>query len=228
MERKEEVALIVKEIMTLRQERHEEEEKNSYSLVGKILSFATLAIGAIFIIGSKFLNSNSLLIQPEYKQAFWMVFLFLTVIAALFLAIDFKKSGIWPFIKDPTGIVLEAMGDNLTSYIVMFQKLDSFSTEAITLTRDELARRSKIGISITGLLVGSLTKVGLLPAIIAILVTASKTGEGSDSIYAYEIFSYMLVGLYFFCFRVGEAVVDFERYSDVLNTYLKERASIIE
>ena len=72
------------------------------------------------------------------------------------------------------------------------------------------------------MLVGVLTKVGLLPAVLAVLVMIVK--HNSDNGFSLvSIAAFALIGIYFLCFKLTEASVKFEEYQSILNDYIDMR-----
>ena len=227
---KEEVAAVANELRHYHVKCNANDGREPRSLAERVAFWAivTTALAATtFSIAGAVLAEGHWLLQSQNRQAFLVCYLLLTIFTAVLLVLDFQRSKVSRFLKDPTGEVLCAMPKRLMSQVEFFTKLDEFSSVSIRYVGDELARRSKLGHSTTGLLVGSLTRVGLFPAVLLILIAISKTST-SKGVSVYEVSAFFMVALYFFCFRLGEFITKFEQYGDVLETYLNGRKSTEE
>ncbi len=165
------------------------------------------------------------MIPTEYMLTYLAVLLASTIALVLFSYLDYSRDKkLKSFMKDPVGDLLKSSDERLKCEIKLYAKFDEYPIDALIQARNYLTRKKSLIESVSNMLVGVLTKVGLLPAILAILISVFKVHSGSG----YSLISlvaFVLVGIYFFCFKLNEASVRFEEYQSIVGDYIEMKQS---
>ena len=131
-----------------------------------------------------------------------------------------QYSSIKSFFKDPAGDLWDDIRETTSSEVLMFEKLDSLSIEAIEYTSKKIHSSSTNLDKLRSFLVGAIDKVGVVPGLVASALAISKVSVSGGFSWV-EVLSVMLLGFYIMMFPLMEASMVFKRYSLILNEYLE-------
>jgi len=213
---------VLADLISYREELNQvkEYEKSSWS---SRVSFGIWLLGVFLFVMGYFALRYEITIPTEYMLIYLIVFLASLVVTVIFTYLDVARDKeIRSFIKDPVADILEASDDILKDEIALYANLDKYPLDALIQTRNFLTRKKSLIESLSSMLVGVLTKVGLLPAVFAVLVMIVKLN--SDNGFSLVLVAaFTLIGIYFVCFKLTEASVKFEEYQSILRDYIEIR-----
>jgi hypothetical protein len=104
----------------------------------------------------------------------------------------------------------------------LYAKLDTYSIDALTQAKNYLNRKKTRLELVSNIFVGVLSKVGLLPALLAVAIVALKI-YSEVGLSPVLILPFILIGFYIFCFKVIEASIRFDEYQSIVNDYIEMR-----
>ncbi len=213
---------VLAELIAYREAPNQVEENKKSSWLIKA-SFWIWVFGVVVVSIGYVVVQNKITIPAEYVLVYLIVFLVSLVATVIVTFLDVSRDkDVRSFLKAPVADLLKTSDKILKGEIALYAKLDKYSLGALIQTRNFLARKKSLVESLSSMLVGVLTKVGLLPAVFGVLVVIAKlNSDGGFSLMSFAAFA--LVGIYFFCFRLIEASVKFEEYQSILSDYIEMR-----
>jgi len=189
----------------------------------KRLSFWIWVFGILLLAIGHFVRNNEITMPTEYVLIYLIVFLASLIGTAIFTYLDFSRDKeVRSFLKDPAADFLKVSDEILKDEIALYSSLDKYPLNALIQTRNYLTRKKSLIESISSMFVGVLTKIGILPAVVTVLVVIAKlNNDGGISLVSMVIFT--SIGAYFICFRLIEAAIKFEEYQSILSDYIEMR-----
>jgi hypothetical protein len=198
-------------------------EDNKKSNLARRLSMAIFLFGILVVMVNHFVVTKSIVIPSEYILLYLIVLLTSLTLMMVSSYLDYSRDKeLKSFIKDPTLNILEASDRRLADEIKLYKSLDEYPAEAVIQTRNFLARKRTLVESVSSMFVGILTKVGVLPAVLAVLIMITKVDSG-NSFSIVTMVGFVLIGIYIFCFRLIEASVKFDEYRSIISDYVDMR-----
>lgn len=200
----------------------EENEKSSWS---SRVSFWIWVFGIfLFLIGYLAVR-HEITIPTEYMLVYLIVFLVSLVATVIFTYFKVSRDKEFrSFLKDPVADFLNASDKILKDEIALYTRLDKYPLDALLQTRNYFTRKKTLIESLSSMLVGVLTKVGLLSAVFAVLVMIAKLNS-DNGFSLVSMAAFTLIGIYFVCFKLTEASVKFEEYQSILRDCIEIRRS---
>lgn len=177
--------------------------------ISLLIAISFVLLGAFFPV--EYLTANPHLVTYVYV---YIIFGFMVLLFCFWL--DFKSME--GFLKDAPLDFLKAYPETGKKEIEFLERLSGYSVQAITYVKLRYEQGYNDTGQVVGLLVGTLTKIGIFPALFALLLAAYKVSDESK-LYTYAAFS--IVGIYFMAFKVSNAGIRFKRYSFLLSFYLE-------
>jgi hypothetical protein len=213
---------VLDEITAYRNEFSESTEQKRSSLA-RSLSTVLWLFGIIVVLLSYFVWAKKIVIPHEYVFIYAIASIISLVSMIVSTYREYTQSGeMRDFLRDPVSDLLKAADSNLTIEIRLYAKLDRYSIDALTQARNYLNRKKTRLELISNIFVGVLSKVGLLPAILAVAIVALKI-YSEVGLSPVLILPLILIGFYLFCFKVIEASIRFDEYQSIVNDYLEMR-----
>lgn len=213
---------VLNEITAYRNEFSEPSEQKRSSLA-RSLSIVLWLFGIIVVFLSYFVWAKKIVIPHEYVFIYAIASITGLVSMIVSTYLEYTQSGeMRDFLRDPVSDLLKAADGHLTSEIRLYAKLDRYSIDALTQARNYLNRKKTRLELISNIFVGVLSKVGLLPAILAVAIVALKI-YSEVGLSPVLILPFILIGFYIFCFKVIEASIRFDEYQSIVNDYIEMR-----
>lgn len=213
---------VLADLISYRKELNENKEDKKSSWF-KQLSFWVWVFGILLLAIGHFVRKNEITIPTEYVLIYLIVFLASLIGTVILTYLEFTRDKeIISFLKDPTADFLKVSDETLKDEIALYASLDKYPLNALIQTRNYLARKKSLIESISSMFVGLLTKIGILPAVVAVLVVIAKlNNDGGISLVS--MVAFVSIGVYFICFRLIEASIKFEEYQSILSDYIEMR-----
>ncbi len=149
------------------------------------------------------------------------------ILVALIVGTAFFMLFIWSDIRELKDFLEDAPLHFLKAYpeigkveIEFLQKLDGYSSQALEFVRLRFDQANDDQGMVVNLLIGSLTKIGIFPAFLALVFALYKVPEASNS-FLVMVLTFMVMGIYFVCFKVSSAGIRFKRCSFLIGFYLE-------
>lgn len=124
--------------------------------------------------------------------------------------------------QDQTENLLRGIGQVAKDEVGLFNQLDNYSTESISYVAERLELSSNQAQTATGLFIGALEKVGLIPGIIATSFALDKALNSAE-FSGLEFLSIGVALLYLLMMRLALAANRFQQYRFVLVQYLEPK-----
>ncbi len=213
---------VLAELISYREEMSQVEENKKRSLSTRV-SFWIWVFGIfLFLIGYLAVR-HEITIPSEYTLVYLIIFLVSLVVAVIFTCFKVSRNKEFrSFLKDPVADFLNASDQILKDEIALYARFDKYPLDAVIQIRNYFTRKKSLIESISSMLVGVLTKVGLLPAVLAVLVMIAKLNS-DNGFSLVSIAAFALIGIYFVCFKLTETSVKFEEYKSILSDYIEIR-----
>ena len=173
----------------------------------------SLLIAISFVLLGSFFPVEYLTANPHLVTYIYVYIIFGLLVILFSFWLDFKSME--GFLKDTTLDFLKTHSEAGKKEIEFLEGLSGYSVQALTYVKLRYEQSFIDKDQVVGLLVGTLTKVGILPALLALLLAAYKLSNP----YTYAAFS--IVGIYFMAFKISSAGIRFKRYSFLLGFYLE-------
>jgi len=179
----------------------------------KVLAFASVLI---FILALTLIFSSGS-IQEKARLTVQVIIISSYIGAGAAILMQFRS----PFFKDPTGDIMDEMGEYAAAEVGMFKEFDQLSTESIQYVAKRLQSSSTQLDRLRSFLVGSIEKIGVIPGLLASVLALSKVVSSGSGFSWLEALSVVLMLLYFMMFPLMEASIKFERLALILEEYLE-------
>ena len=197
--------------------------KQKRSSVARSLSTGFWLLGIIVVLLSYFVWAKKIVIPHEYVLIYAIASLISLIAMIVSTYREYSEAGeMREFLRDPVSDLLKAADHHLASGIRLYAKLDKYSVEALTQASNYFNRKKTRLELISNIFVGVLSKVGLLPALLAVTIVMLKMYI-EVSLSPILLLPLILVGFYIFCFRVIEASIKFDEYQSIISDYIELR-----
>ncbi len=215
---------VLAELISYREEMSQVEENEKSSLSTRV-SFWIWVLGIFLFLIGYFAVRYEVTIPTEYMLVYLILFLASLIATVIFTYFKVSRDQeLRSFLKDPVTDFLNASDEILKDEIALYARLDKYPLDAVIQTRNYFTRKKSLIESVSSMLVGVLTKVGLLPAAFAVLVMIAKLNS-DNGFSLVSIAAFALIGIYFLCFKLTETSVKFEEYQSILSDYIELRGS---
>lgn len=213
---------VLAEIVAYRNEFNQT-SKNKRSSFARNVSIGIWLLGALVVLLSYFVGTKEIVIPDEYVLIYVIAVLISLITMVVSAYRDYSQDDEFKFFfKDPVLAILKTSDRALAFEIGFYAKLDEYSIDALTQARNYLSRKKTHLESISNMLVGVLSKVGLLPALLAVAIVSLRM-YSEVGVSHILILPFVLTGLYIFCFRLIEASAKFDEYQSIISDYIEIR-----
>lgn len=175
----------------------------------RILSVSLVFLGIFLVPIGHYLKWDNV-----FLMIFYLVILFGSICMSLTIYTDMKS-----VFRDETLEHLRISKRNSHIEVKLLESFSNFSIEALQIVSHRLKNNSSSLQFATNMLVGSLAKVGMIPAVIAILVAISKL----ESEYFYNIYFIVVgvLGIYLICMKFSGASMMLSKYCSYVDFHIK-------
>lgn len=212
----EEVAEIFEAFVEYRQSSNELYDELEGGLNKVVYGFAVFA----FILGSVLLFFAPDFIKESVVLIGTTFLLILLGFVGIMVHAFMTRESMKVFFTDATLDLLKGFPELAKSDLEFLQSLDKYSFESLRFVKLRFDNSVSSLNTLVGLLVGFLEKIGIFPALLALIVAFVKLPQ-SGALSLYTIAAFIVLGVYFVCFKVSVSKMFFNRYSFLLDFYLE-------
>lgn len=211
-----EVERIFARLVVFREESNrsfDEDEEARYLLpkVWRIVSFCLTLLGVALIPVGQYFAFN-----------IWVLIVFMLMVVIGCVGMSFS------LFADFKGMLEDGVVDFFKSCerdahldVELYESFYDFSVESLQIALNRLTVSTTSLQSTIDVLVGGFTKVGILPAVIAILIALSKLD--SEYFLNFYFVSIIVTGIYLVCFKFSQTRVFLTKYISYIDFHLKHR-----
>lgn len=188
--------------------------------ITKIITVLVLLAIAVILLSLKFLPESTWGVsEQEIRRTLQFMVLFVYVMGAI--TFIFQYITVKNLFSNLTGKLIDIAEEVTKDHVVLFKKLDSFSTESISHVAKRLAKMvNQLG-SMRSFLLGAIERVGIIPGLLATLIAINKI-PSSGSFFWAEHLSFVFVVMYVGLFPLASAAFKLDNLSSLLNQYLEQ------
>jgi len=197
---------------------HEKEGYNSLSKVSSILLWLTVVSWVLLMVILNTSLKDTVSVSGEYRVIYYLFALFVLIILSASVWVEYQLSR--EFFKDVVLDHLNASRDRVHDEVLFFARLSKYSLLSLKHVQFRFNESNEFGNSLVGLFVGFISKTGIIPAVILlILAILNVNDQTSISIFGYLSFASIVI--YFISFKVMMVVMKYKSYSDMLGFYIE-------
>ena len=182
-------------------------------------SVAAIAITFLFILLGKKMTPQLYQDYPMLLVIFYTIALLAMIVCIVSFHLDykwFKKEGL---LGDVTLNLLREFSSSFGREVRLVESFSKYSVESLQYVAVRFRNMNDSSLSAAALILGSITKIGIIPGVVAILLAIYKMDATNSFIY--DWIAFCVVGGYVGVFFALSSNVHFDRYAFLIDFHLE-------